>query len=49
MEEEPRATGHKTKGAFDGRDSLFLEVGTEGDNWVGFATHFCLTPKGFGK
>lgn len=45
MEEEPRGIGQ----AYDYRGSLFLEEGREGNNWIGFAPHFCLSPKGLDK
>lgn len=37
------------KQAYDYRGSLFLEKGRERNNWIGFAPHFCLTPKGLDK
>lgn len=47
MEEEPRGIGHRNRLMITG--SLFLEEGREGNNWIGFAPHFCLTSKGLDK
>lgn len=47
MEEEPMGNW-APKQAYDYRGSLFLEDGREGNNWIGFAPHFCLTPQGTG-